>query len=230
MNGQQQQPQPTHQPLKLEPTGVYLNGSAANAVTNGTSSQQQQSNGMSNSTTSAQQASLLGTSSQQQQQQQVPNGVMVDMNNNQIQHSPQLQAAQFYTSLMNATTAANGASSSAQTSNLIASLNAANYANFVHLQQQQQPTQQQATSQLDLFNNLAGLSSLLGTTGMSLSHAITGAHQPPPPPPPLSHQSEEQHQYDYMQKLLEEKEKLKELFNDPFNISLPISARLLDEG
>ncbi len=42
--------------------------------------------------------------------------------------------------------------------------------------------------------------------------------------------SNEQHLYEYMQQLLEEKEKLKELYNEPFNIILPASARLLDEG
>jgi hypothetical protein len=36
--------------------------------------------------------------------------------------------------------------------------------------------------------------------------------------------------YDYMQQLLEEKEKLKELYNEPFSIVLPVSAKLLDEG
>ena len=33
-----------------------------------------------------------------------------------------------------------------------------------------------------------------------------------------------------LHQLLDEKEKLKELFNEPLNILLPISARLLDEG
>jgi hypothetical protein len=36
--------------------------------------------------------------------------------------------------------------------------------------------------------------------------------------------------YEYMQQLLEEKEKLKELYNEPFTIVLPVSAKLLDEG
>lgn len=41
----------------------------------------------------------------------------------------------------------------------------------------------------------------------------------------------DEHQvYEYLHQLLEEKEKLKELFNEPFNIMLPISAKLLDEG
>ena len=40
----------------------------------------------------------------------------------------------------------------------------------------------------------------------------------------------EQNLYEYMHQLLEEKERLKELFNEPFNILLPISAKLLDEG
>lgn len=40
----------------------------------------------------------------------------------------------------------------------------------------------------------------------------------------------DEHQvYEYLHQLLEEKEKLKELFNEPFNIMLPISAKLLDE-
>jgi len=42
--------------------------------------------------------------------------------------------------------------------------------------------------------------------------------------------SDEHQVYEYLHQLLEEKEKLKELFNEPFNIMLPISARLLDEG
>lgn len=41
---------------------------------------------------------------------------------------------------------------------------------------------------------------------------------------------DEHHVYEYLHQLLEEKEKLKELFNEPFNIMLPISAKLLDEG
>ena len=41
----------------------------------------------------------------------------------------------------------------------------------------------------------------------------------------------DEHQvYEYLHQLLDEKEKLKELFNEPLNILLPISARLLDEG
>ena len=41
----------------------------------------------------------------------------------------------------------------------------------------------------------------------------------------------DEHQvYEYLHQLLDEKEKLKELFNEPFNIMLPISAKLLDEG
>ena len=44
------------------------------------------------------------------------------------------------------------------------------------------------------------------------------------------HQDDNHNLYDYMHQLLEEKERLKELFNEPFNILLPISARLLDEG
>lgn len=42
--------------------------------------------------------------------------------------------------------------------------------------------------------------------------------------------SDEHQAYEYLHQLLEEKEKLKELFNEPFNIMLPISAKLLDEG
>ena len=41
----------------------------------------------------------------------------------------------------------------------------------------------------------------------------------------------DEHQvYEYLHQLLDEKEKIKELFNEPLNILLPISARLLDEG
>ena len=36
--------------------------------------------------------------------------------------------------------------------------------------------------------------------------------------------------YEYMHQLLEEKEKLKELYNEPYSYLLPISAKLLDEG
>lgn len=39
----------------------------------------------------------------------------------------------------------------------------------------------------------------------------------------------EQQIYEYMHQLLEEKEKLKELFNEPFTCLLPISAKLLDD-
>jgi hypothetical protein len=200
MNGQPQQQQQSEQ--QLQQNSVYLNGQSANNV--------------------SQSASASSSAA------------MVDLNNNQIQHSPHVQAAQYYTSLMSSAAGSTptAGNSQANTNNLLANLN---YANFLQLQQQsqqqQQQQQQQSGAQLDLFNNLAGLSSLLGTNSLSLSHAISGAHQPPPPPPPSSLQTaEELHQYDYMQKLLEEKEKLKELFNDPFNISLPISARLLDEG
>lgn len=40
----------------------------------------------------------------------------------------------------------------------------------------------------------------------------------------------EQQIYEYMHQLLEEKEKLKELYNEQYSFSLPISAKLLDEG
>jgi hypothetical protein len=236
MNGQQQstqqqQPQQQQQSqVKLEPGNVYLNGNSSNSSQpNGVSS-------LNSSVTNLQNTATVSSSSQlTQQQQQSQSSVVVDLNNNQIQHSPQLQAAQYYTTLLNASTNATG--TQAATNNLIASLNAANYANFLQLQQQQ-PQQQQpnsAATQLDLLNNLAGLNTLITTNGLSLNHALAGAPPPPPTMPPqvhlgTGHQSEELHMYDYMQKLLEEKEKLKELFNDPFNISLPISARLLDEG
>jgi hypothetical protein len=36
--------------------------------------------------------------------------------------------------------------------------------------------------------------------------------------------------YEYMHQLLEEKEKLKELYNEPYSFLLPLSAKLLDEG
>jgi hypothetical protein len=42
--------------------------------------------------------------------------------------------------------------------------------------------------------------------------------------------SNEHQIYEYMHQLLEEKEKLKELYNEPYSFLLPISAKLLDEG
>lgn len=42
--------------------------------------------------------------------------------------------------------------------------------------------------------------------------------------------SDEQQLYEYMQQLIEEKEKLKDLNSEPFNLALPMCAKLLDEG
>ena len=59
------------------------------------------------------------------------------------------------------------------------------------------------TKQADMNNNLCQL-----TTNFTNEHQI----------------------YEYMHQLLEEKEKLKELYNEPYSFLLPISAKLLDEG
>ena len=214
MNGQQ---------LKLEAVAstTYLNGSSSSSTS-----------GCSNSTSTQ---SNNGIDNKYQSQSTDLNNNNNSNCNNTLQHSPQLQTAQFYTTLLNASNSSSTQSATstanASSANLIASINAANYANFMHLQQQQQH-QVTGTNQLDLFNNMTTMGSLNSMlAAAAASTAPAGLNIATPPVAGGGHNiSDELHLYDYMQKLLEEKEKLKELFNDPFNISLPISARLLDEG
>lgn len=65
-----------------------------------------------------------------------------------------------------------------------------------------------------------------------LNPSLNNTNQQQAPAPTLSleeQQQQTQQLYEYMAQLLDEKEKLKELFNEPFSILLPISAKLLDE-
>ena len=64
--------------------------------------------------------------------------------------------------------------------------------------------------QAQLFQNLMGQSLVQGT------HFPQG--------------SDENQLYEYIHQLNEEKERLKDLTNEPFNIALPICSKLLDEG
>jgi hypothetical protein len=159
--------------------------------------------------------------------------------------------------LINNTQVINQQDQSAANANLIASINAANFANFVNfsnggehnaaavalaVQQQQQQQQKQTVNQQTfagasaqnlsnqhLFNciinaqpsaqNAANVAGQQTAAAMLQAQATTAINL-----------NDEHQLYDYMHQLLEEKEKLKELFNDPFNILLPISAKLLDEG
>ncbi len=81
-----------------------------------------------------------------------------------------------------------------------------------HLANQVQPSALNSTGIL----NMANQASLLN----GMAHHLSG----------IGAVSDEHQAYEYLHQLLEEKEKLKELFNEPFNIMLPISAKLLDEG
>lgn len=60
------------------------------------------------------------------------------------------------------------------------------------------------------------LQSLMAQNLMQTSHFAQG--------------SDEQQLYEYMHQLIEEKEKLKDLTNEPFNIALPMCSKLIDEG
>ena len=140
-----------------------------------------------------------------------------------------------------------------QNANLIASINAANFANFVNfsnggeqnaamalaVQQQQQQQQQQQKQTVNqqmiagtqaqnqhLFNciiNQQGAGAGVQAAAQLQTQAVAQANA-------AINLNDEHQLYEYMHQLLEEKEKLKELFNEPFNILLPISAKLLDEG
>jgi hypothetical protein len=118
---------------------------------------------------------------------------------------------------------------SQQQANLIASINAANFANLLNsigtADFQNIVNQQQTTFPTSTIQSQPQQSNILNGVLNGLSSNATTT-------PNITHMNlNDEHQiYEYMHQLLEEKEKLKELYNEPFNILLPLSARLLEEG
>lgn len=148
------------------------------------------------------------TSSNVQQQQQQQHSAL---------QNPQHMHPQLYTQLINAANQSTLQNMINPNQNLIASINAANFANFVNLSNPIDSQHHQAM-QAHLLNNILNAQS----TQIANSTRSSSAN---------SNNLNDEHQlYEYMQQLLEEKDKLKELFNEPINLLLPMCSKLLDEG
>ena len=168
---------------------------------------------------------------QQQQQQQQNNNLV---NAYSMLNNPYLNGAALV---------GNGAPSlsphNATNANLLASLNAAamaaGFGGFIGISA---PTNNNNpnfsnSNQINSFNNAnmhmatqsaANQSNNNNNNNMSANNLLAGGT------PGGINLNDEHQVYEYLHQLLDEKEKLKELFNEPFNIMLPISAKLLDEG
>ena len=129
--------------------------------------------------------------------------------------------------------------------NLLANLNAANFTNYYasNIQPPQASnnvaaaathvlngTQQQAAAQLALQAATLSATSNNRSTGSSSHSSPRSASSVTSSPSAQPNANDEQQLLDYMHQLLDEKEKLKELFGEPYSTFLPISTKLLDDG
>lgn len=121
------------------------------------------------------------------------------------QHSALSQQI-LYSHLLNSKQGVSNLINPALTNPNLIGLNGTNYSNFVNLPFEQ-PNQQ---IHAQLIQNYISQTSLQSNQ--------------------LVQNNDEHHLYEYMQQLLEEKEKFKEIFNESFNVTLPICSKLLDEG